>query len=333
MLDKSDRHFFPPIKSNEFLPPISRWTTWGGLMMVGTCSVTFLLAATIKFPIAVKASATVRPTGELRLVQANTTGTIESILKGENQFVKKGQAIAFIDNSQLKLQSNQLQKNIEQSKLLVTQINAQLKVLNAQILAESRSIERIVASARANLSINQRDYRDRQVITKTEMQEASANLELAKEEMKRYRQLANTGTIGKLQVKEKEQALKASLAKVERAKTGLNPIPASVVIANERIEEEKAKGEANLAILSKERENLIQRKVEIENQISRNANQLQQTEVALNKSLIRASTDGRILQLKLRNPGQFVNAGDAIAQIAPSNASLLTECCENSPSF
>lgn len=323
MLDQSNLNFLPPIKSNEFLPQISRWTTWGGLMMVGTCSLSLALAATIKFPIAIKADGTVRPLGELKLVQATSSGIIQNILISENQSVQTGQAIATINNSSLQLQKNQLQQDLKQDQVLSQEINYQINVLDTQILAEIQLIERIVASARANLSLNQREYRDRQIITQTEMQEAQATLELAKEEMNRYRQLANTGSISQLQVKEKEQAFQAAQAKVERAKAALNPISASIEIATEKIAAEKARGEATLATLNQEKQNLRERKIAIQNRVILKTNQLQQNQIELNQTSIVAPTDGKILELKLRNPRQFVKAGEAIATIAPSNASLI----------
>ncbi|MEH2144406.1 biotin/lipoyl-binding protein [Nostoc sp.] len=50
-----------------------------------------------------KANATVRPTAEIRLVQAATEGTITSLKVKENQVVKKGDAIALIDNPNCKV--------------------------------------------------------------------------------------------------------------------------------------------------------------------------------------------------------------------------------------
>ena len=46
------------------------------------------------------------------------------------------------------------------------------------------------------------------------MQEAEAAAELAREEMNRYQQLGNTGAIAILQIKEKEQAFKAAVARL-----------------------------------------------------------------------------------------------------------------------
>ena len=46
------------------------------------------------------------------------------------------------------------------------------------------------------------------------MQEAEAAAELAREGMNRYQQLGNTGAIAILQIKEKEQAFKAAVARL-----------------------------------------------------------------------------------------------------------------------
>jgi len=60
--------------------------------------------------------------------------------------------------------------------------------------------------------------------------------------MNRYQQLANTGAIAELQVKEKEQAFIAAQARLKGAEATLDPSAAPVAIATERIE--RARGEA-----------------------------------------------------------------------------------------
>lgn len=323
----SDRNpdFLRPVQTDEFLPPISRWTTLGGLFLVGTCAAAVAIAAVTKYPIAVKAPASVRPLGELRIVQAATEGVVKSILVKENQVLKKGDAIATIDDSRLQTQKSQLQGNLQQGKSLLAQINAQLSALDNQVLAESSLMKRTIASAQADLSRNQRDYTERQITTQTQVQEASAALELAREEMKRYQQLGKTGGIASLQVKEKEQTFIAATARLERAKATLNPSTAPVSIANERIAQERARGEATLATLNKERESLLQRRIEIQNQFNRDFQEMAQIGIELGKTLILAPASGTILKLDLRNPGQVVRSGEPIAQIAPSNAPLVVK--------
>ncbi|MEH1892376.1 MAG: hypothetical protein V7K92_23970 [Nostoc sp.] len=56
--------------------------------------------------------------------------------------------------------------------------------------------------------------------------------------MNRYQQLGNTGAITIFQIKDKEQAFKAAVARQERAKAGLNPSDANMAIVQERIAQE-----------------------------------------------------------------------------------------------
>ena len=290
---------------------------------MGTVGAAIILAAITKYNITVKAPATVRPFGEVRIVQAATEGTVKSILVKENMAVKQGDAIAHIDDSQLQTKKSQLQGNIQRNQRQLTQIAGQISALDAQRASESRLMNRNIASAQAYLSRNQREYQDKQVTTQTEVQEAEAALALAQAQMKQYRQLANTGAIATLQITEKEQAFKAAQAKLERAKASLNPSAATVAIAYERIAGERAKGESTLAMLNKERESLLQHQTEIQNQLNRDVRDLQQIGIELNKTILAAPADGTILKLELRNSGQVVRPGESIAQIAPSNASLV----------
>lgn len=325
MVSTPEQDFLPPVQDNEFLPPISRWTSLGGLFIVASVGVAITLASVTKYNVTVKAPATVRPTGELRIVQAAAEGPIKTIKVKENQVVREGDAIATIDDSQLQTKKSQLEGNIQQNQLQLTQIAAQLDALRTQRDSESRLMNRLIAAAQADLGRNQRDYRERQVTTQTEVQEAEAALELAKEELKRYQQLASTGAIATLQIKEKEQAFKAAFARLERTKAALNPSAAPVTMAQERIAQEKARGESTLATLNKQRDELIQRQVEIQNQLNRDARELQQIENDLKKSVVKAPAAGIILKLNLRNSSQVVRPGESIAEIAPSNAPLVVK--------
>ena len=72
-----------------------------------------------------------------------------------------------------------------------------------------------------------------------------------------------------------------------------------------------------------ERENLVQRQIEIQDQINNSEKELEQILTQIQKTVIRATATGNILKLDLRNPGQVVNSGSAIAQIAPSDTPLV----------
>lgn len=325
MLRNPNPEFIRPVQSDEFLPPISLWTTLGGLFLVGTVGAAITLAAVIKYDVTVKAPATVRPLGELRIVQAATEGTVTSIKVKENQVVKQGEVIATIDNSQLQSKKSDLQGNIQNSQRQLTQIAAQISALDSQRDSESSLMNRTIASATADLGYNQREYKDKQITTQAEVQEAEAALELARVELKQYQKLANTGAIAQLQINEKEQAFKAAVARLEGVKATLNPSAAPVAIANERIAQERARGEATLATLNKERQSLLSTQVEIQNKLSHDVKELQQIGLEISKTFILAPASGTILKLDLRNPGQVLRPGEPIAQIAPSNTSMVVK--------
>ena len=315
--------FIRLVENDEYLPPISIWTRLGGIFLIGSIGAAFSLASVFKYNIIVKADATVRPTGEIRLVQASAEGTIRSIKVKENQVVKRGDAIAVIDNFQLESKRDEILGNIQQNQLQRSQINGQLKALETQVTAESNAMQQAITSAKADLSRNQRDYRDRGITSQTEVDEAQASVTLAKDQLNRYKGLANTGAIPEGEIREKEQAFKAALARLERSKIGLNPSDATVAIAQERIAQELTKGKSTLAALNKDRQEIIRRQIEIQNQTSNAQQELKRVFTELQKTVIRTSEAGTILRLELRNTGQVVKAGDVIAQIAPNSAPLV----------
>lgn len=323
MFNDSNQDFLNTVTSEEFLPPISTWLRLGGLFLVGTFGVAFTISAFTKYNVTVKATATVRPVGDVLIVQASTEGMVKRLAVKENQVVRQGDAIAIIDNSQLQTKKSQLQGNIQQAQLQLAKLTAQISAVDSQRLAESSLISRNIASAQADLGRNQRDYQERKVTTQTDVQEAEAALELAQAQMTQYQQLAKTGAIAQLQIKEKEQSFKAAQARLKRAKATLNPSSATVTIAQERIAQEQAKGESTLATLNKERESLLQRQVEVQNQLNNDTKELQQIGIELSKAIITAPANGTILKLELRNSGQVVRPGEPIAQIAPNNIPLV----------
>ncbi|BAZ12946.1 secretion protein HlyD [Calothrix sp. NIES-4071] len=313
----------PQFDSDDFLPPINRWTILGGLFLVGSIGLAFIVASFTKYNITVKAKAIVRPSGEVRIVQASFEGTVNSIEVRENQVVKRGDSIAIIDSSQLRTKKSQLFENIQQYKLQLVQIDAQLRVLQSQIIAESNSTQRAIAQARADLKRNEREYKDKQIISQSELIEAQASVELAREQLRRYQELANTGAIATLQIQEKLQAFRAAEARFKRTKALINPVRANITIATERISQEQAKAESAIAQLNKERIQLIQRRVEIQGQIGNAQKEQQQILTELQKAVITSPESGTVLKLELRNSGQVVRTGDIIAQIVPSQAPLV----------
>lgn len=351
MLYTHNKKILPLVRDEEFLPPISTWTSLLGVFLVGTVGSAIALSSWIKYNVMVNAPAVVRPKGNIRLVQPEIEGIVRDIFVRENQVVKQGDAIARLDTEQLQIKKSQLQVNIQQGRLQLIQIDAQISNLNTQILAETKVIERTVASTKVDLIRNQRDYQEQQVTTENEyiasqaswqksqadLQKAQADLDFAKMDRDRYQQLTKIGAIGRREFEQKKlvveqtkstlaaakKTVEIAQAKMQSARVATNPSIAIVAIAQERIAQEVAKGQATIANLQKEKQALIQQGVEMQTQFKQYQKDLQQVETQLQSSIIRATSDGIILKLNLRNPGQVVSTSEAIAEIVPQNAPLV----------
>ncbi|MBD2681040.1 MULTISPECIES: HlyD family secretion protein [Nostoc] len=351
MLYTHNQKFVPSLEKDEFLPPISTWTSLAGALLLGTIGSAIALSSWIQYNVMVETAATIRPIGDTKLVQPEMEGTVEGIFVKENQIVKKGEVIARLDTRQLQIKKSQLQSNIEQSRVQVIQIDSQIAILDTQISAEKRFIERSVSSAKADLARNEREYQERKVSTQSELlvseaslqkakanlQKAQADLDFAQMDSDRYGQLAEMGAIGrrefeqkklvveqtKLIVESEKISIEIAKAKLQSAQAIVNPSMAKIAIAEERVSQEIARGEATIATLNKEKQALMQRLVEMQTQLKQYQKEVQQIETQLQNSIIRATSDGTILKLNLRNPGQVVGVSESIAEIVPQDAALV----------
>ncbi|MBD2198040.1 MULTISPECIES: HlyD family efflux transporter periplasmic adaptor subunit [Calothrix] len=319
----ANQEFVIPLNSDEFMPPISRWATLGGVFLLGGIVIAVGIAAVTPFPVVVRSPAVVRPNGEVKIIQAAAEGTINKLDVAENQKVKRGQVIALIDDSRLQTRKRQLESSIQQSYQQIRQLEAQRVNLNSQIAAEQNLMNRTTASAQSEVVRIEREYKDKKAIAQREVEEAQANVAATQAEFTAFERAGKEGAIAMVQVESKRQNYIAAKARLERAKTSLNPTAATIAIAQQQIAQAEARGKSILATLQKDREALTQQKVQLQTQIDKDSKELKQTSDDLQDTVIRAQVDGTILKLGLRNPGQVVRPGDTIAQIAPENTSLV----------
>ncbi len=127
----------------------------------------------------------------------------------------------------------------------------------------------------------------------------------------------------KLQISEKAAVLEAALARLQRTQAALNPSAASIDMASEKMAQERAQGASTLATLNKERQALIQQRARLQNDLTRDRQELQQVETELENTVIRSPVNGTIQQLNLRNIDQLVRPGDVIAHVAPRDVPLV----------
>lgn len=317
--------FLRPVKADEFLPPISPWTTLGGMVLISSIGLGLVLSALLRYNVTVKAPAVVRPSGEVRLVQAGQDGRISSIEVKPNQTVQQGDVVARLDPTQLETQKRQLEGSIQQRQVQLSQIDAQIQLLQTQMAAESRSIDREVAVARSERDQSQQIYTQQQATTQADLAEAKAALEFAQNEQRRYEQLVDSGAVSQLQLEEKQAAVRTAQAQVARAEAALNPSAAPVAIAQDRIAQTTSSGRATLATLQRQQEALVEQRADLQAQLLQEQQSLKQTEIELQNRVIRATSDGVVLRSNLRNTGQVVQAGATLIEIAPRNSALVVK--------
>lgn len=311
-----------PIHIKEFLPSLNRWTTFGSWFIVGVLGLGTVASMVVPYRTTVKTTATIRPKGEARLVQAGMEGSITGIVVNNYKPVKKGQVIAYLDNSRLHTQVDQLESNLTKSQEQLTRIKAQLKALEEQMNAEVLQVKQAIAASEAELAQAERTYSDRKIVTTAEVQEAQAQFNLTLHEIESYRLLVGNGAISKLKLAEKEAALQTAQARLNKLRAGLNPSNAEVIAAQVKISQEQSRKKATQAQFNQSREQLIQQKLEAQNQLNQDLKELTQVKKELDNSSIRASATGILYGLKLRNVGQVIRSGETIARIIPSDTPL-----------
>ncbi len=295
--------------------------------------------------------------------QAVKKGDLIASIDDSRLQTKKSQLETNIRQAQLQLAQINAQISAQDSRILAEsdRINRSVAASVAQLRHSQRAYrdrQQIgnadVEEAKANLKIAQQEFQRAQTQLKSaraNLRATEASLATARAQKERYNPIVEAGALSmnqleevRLAVKQQEQelevqkaavegqkqtieqqqkAVEAAIAKLKRAKVALNPSDAEVAIASEKIRQEKATGVATLSTLNKERESLIQQRIQIQKQLQRDRKELQQIEIDLSQTSITATANGIISKLNLRNPGQTVRPGEEIAQIIPTNAPLV----------
>ena len=326
-MSHSDQHDSDPAMlhvatPDEFFPQVSSWSRVGGSILVIAFVALLLLSSVLRYKVTVKAQGAIRPAGELRIVQAQVEGPILNILVTQDQSVEEGSAIAYVDDSRLRTEQSKLQTASKNASLQVTQLQAQLNALDRQIGAEQDLLERRQSTAQAQLRLKEREREQLVATTAADVREAQAIVDLAREELSRYTTLAEQGIVSDLELRERQAKLSSAEAQLTRVEAALNPSEAEIEIASENIVQQRARGEATLAMLLREREQLLQRISENQASLENYEEDLKQIASDISRAVIRAPVSGVIQEFTLRNKGQVVREGELIARIALADNAL-----------
>lgn len=325
------------VEAEEFLPPIEKWMTWGAIAVVTVIALIIPLSSILKYKTKVKVPATIRPDGNVRLVQAGVEGAITKILAKPGDKINQGDIIATVDPFRIQSEKSKAEQAISQQKLQLAQLDSQIGAIDRQIIAETQRNNSEILAAEAELSGNRRTFEDTNVEADDRAKEAQAQLkateatlEAAKNKLARYQSVAGEGALAKeqlaeakLEVDRQQQELEVGRAKLNTALTTLNPSDAEVEMARQNIQQLKKSGLAAVASLNREKKALVQQNIEVQKQLKQEEAELSRINQELEQTKIKATTTGVISKLELRNPGELVQMGEEIAQIIPDKGTLM----------
>jgi len=309
--------------SDYLLISVDTWIKLTGLFLLlitwGLITTSFF----IKYNVTVKGLSQVRPVGGTKLVESQKSGIIENISVVKNQLVNRGDIIATLDSTDIAIQKKQLMSNIEQKLLKIKQIDTQIELLNQQTLAEDEFLTQEILIAEMELNQVEKETYRQKISTGTNLQEIEASFELAKNEIVIYEKLFEEWIVSELELQEKRRNLKIAEARLMNAQATTNIGDNNINIAQTKITQLINKRITTLANLNREKEALLRERLEMETLLREEQKNLEKIERELEKSLIRSSATGVILELHLRNEQQFVDVNDVIAEILPQDVDLI----------
>lgn len=325
-------HIEIPLIGKKIKYPL-RWLmglTASGILIIGTTTAVKIAnienrkedISKLTVPVAAK-NVTVRITasGKVQPVQSvnispKNPGIITDLTVEQGQKVEKGQIIARMDNSDIKVRILQYQANLEQAKAQLAESQAGSR---SEDIAQAKAR---VAQAEAQLAIIRKGNRDQEIDqARAAVDAAQAQFELTQSRVKRYQSLAKQGAVS-------QDSLDQYISENRRAKANLEEAQRRLSLQKAGNRNEDIKRQE--AVVAQERQAL--RKLENGNrpeEIARlkaavaaaNA-QLKQQQVQLEDTIIRAPFAGIITQ-KYANIGAFVTPTTSASSSTSATSSSI----------
>ena len=276
--------------ADDYLPGPGPWASLLGrqllvAMLVGSAALGF-------WPMreTVRASGTVRPSGENSVVQSEQGGSLLQVLVKPNQQVSAGALLAVFDSRALQLEQQQLKREIQALERQLAMARGEQQALTTQAEA-LRGVNRSLTSA------------SRQGVA-----QAQSALLYERRELERYRALAAEGAVPRSLVEERQVRRVVSESELLKSVQG--------------VAEQQSRGVNELARLRQAEFQARSSADELHKQLLQRVMRSQQLERAIGQTRVLAPISGSVVSTALRHPGQVLRAGEPLAVIAPGAAPL-----------
>jgi HlyD family secretion protein len=249
-------------------------------------------------------------------------GVIKSLLVKEGDVVKKGQIIAYMDDSNLQGQLTQAKAGIESAE---ANLNKLLAGNRAEDITKSQAQ---LEEAQANLNKLLAGNRPQDVAQfDAKLKKAQVSLRQAESDLKRYQELFNAGAISRQNLSTYQTNRDTALAQVEEAQQALKL--QKIGSRTEDIEQARAKVKQlqqsfKLIKAGARKEEIDQARAQLNSQ----RGSLQTVLAQINDTIIRAPFDGLVTK-KYAEPGSFVTPNTAAGSSSSSLSSSILSLTAN----
>jgi DNA-binding NarL/FixJ family response regulator/multidrug efflux pump subunit AcrA (membrane-fusion protein) len=310
---------------DEFIPSFNRRTNIGGLILLAILGATVILTNIPKSKVIVKSPAVISSAGQLYPIQTAIDGSIKDFRVTEEQLVTAGEIVATLDASSIETQKQQLQNNRQVSKMRLDAIEAKILDLNTKIADENKIFDRFSGSDRVTSKSDRQLEKDKDVSNRVKLQKIREEIQLAKEDLDIYKKLELQEIVTRSLVEKKETALKRAreeLLKMQAA-AKFDFKYESRNINNDLAIREKVQRQTVKDSLEGEKRALEEQKNTLQKQFDLYTEDLQKLEINLKQTIVRTPFAGIIQKLDMTKRGQFIQAGQIIAEIVPTKAPLV----------
>jgi hemolysin D len=319
--------FLPAVIEIEQTPPspIGRAVLW---TIIGLAAATLVWAGIGQVDIVAVANGKLIPSGQVKLLQSLSAGTVKAIHVADGDRVRAGQALIELDSTltgadqeRVAAELEALQQELARQRAFVAAITTQARLAKAPdslapaqraALAEAttvhesrlRQLDQSVARRRAELQA-----------IEAQVNKLRRTLPLVSERADAVAKLASSHLVARNTVLELEQERIESEQDLAVAEANARATKAAIGELTE--ERRSVQAEATRVALD--------RIAELETQVSSLSQERIKTERLATETTLRAPVDGEVQQLALHTVGGVVEAGDTLLVIVPEGPALEVE--------
>jgi hemolysin D len=266
-----------------------------------------------------RAQGKLAPQGEVFKVNPVELGKVAKVLVSEGQPVKAGQVLLELDSEVATSEMARLEKELaatqteaNQVQMMIQQARMQLQVKQSMAQAQTRSQALEITKAESTIGS-----------TAVMLTQLKADAAEHQKRLERLQPLADQGAISKEHVFAAEQALRERERNMTEFQGNLERSRSEADRLRETLAQQQA-DEKNIALESQQQiEQLNIRLAQLRAKANEIQTLLQAAQAKLKDRFLYAPVGGMISSLNVRNPGEVVQVGQTVAEIAPEQRPMV----------